>query len=132
MRIRSFGEDSVSVKLSFAQASLIRECLSLAIDIPGEDRMVKLYVGSSRAELESVRVLVARIPQNASGECVFVYPQLHAIYASIAHAVVGLPSEEDFHIRTGFYRENAIALARSMRLSVFELLRSDSSQSKEG
>ncbi|MEU5611207.1 hypothetical protein ACI2L4_15000 [Streptomyces sparsogenes] len=108
----------MSLKLTPAQAALIRECLLMAIEAGSGDAMVQLCTGSPKGDVENIRTEVARVPDNVSGSCTFTFRQLHSLYASITHAVVALPSEEDFHIRTGFYRENAIALANCISAAV--------------
>lgn len=125
IRIQSCDPGSLSLKLTPAQAALFRECIALTMETHGGDTMTELCTGSPRRELERITKEVARVPENASGACTFTLRQLHSIYASITHAVVALPSEETFHIRTGFYRENAIALANSMRSAVHDCLHSE-------
>ncbi|MGW7753879.1 hypothetical protein ACWGK6_20490 [Streptomyces violaceusniger] len=115
----------MSLKLTPAQAALFRECIALTMEAHDGDTMAELCTGNPRKELENITKEVAQVPENASGACTFTLRQLHSIYASITHAVVALPSEETFHIRTGFYRENAIALANSMRSAVHDCLHSE-------
>lgn len=125
IRIQSCAPGSVSLKLTPAQAALFRECIALTVEAHGGDTITELCTGSPRRELENITKEVGHVPENASGTCTFTLRQLHSIYASITHAVVALPSEEAFHIRIGFYRENAIALANSMKSAVHDCMRSD-------
>ncbi|GAA2334577.1 hypothetical protein SVIO_027920 [Streptomyces violaceusniger] len=114
------------MKLTPAQAALFRECIALTMESHDGDAMTELCTGSPRRELENITKEVAHVPEKESGTCTFTLRQLHSIYAGITHAVVALPSEEGFHIRTGFYRENAIELANSMRSTVHDCMRSTS------
>lgn len=125
IQIQSCDAGSLSLKLTPAQAALFRECIALTLEAHDQDAMTELCTGSPRRELENIAKGVTQMPENASDICTFTLGQLHSIYASITHAVVALPSEETFHIRTGFYRENAIALANSMRSTVRDCMRSD-------
>ena len=84
--------------------------------------MAELFTGSTRKELENIAKEVSHAPDNSSDTYTFTLRQLHSIYTSITHAVVALPSEESFHIQIGFYRENAIAVANSMRAAVHDYL----------
>lgn len=119
--VQPYDAESVSLKLTPAQAALIRECLLLVIESGSGDAVAQLCTGSLKSEVENIRTEVARVPDNMSGSCIFTSRQLHSIYASITNAVVALPSEEDFHIRTGFYRENGIALANCISAAIRDL-----------
>lgn len=125
IRIQSYAPGSVSLRLTPAQAALFRECIALTMEAHDGDAMTELCTGSPRRELENITKEVAHAPENTSGTYTFTLRQLHSIYASVTHAVVALPSEETFHIRTGFYRENAIALANSLRSALHDCMRSD-------
>lgn len=110
------------MKLTPAQAALFRECITLTMETGNGDTMEEFFTGSPKKELENITKKVSHVPDNSPGTYTFTLGQLHSIYASITHAIVALPSEESFHIRTGFYRENAIAVANSMRVAVHDHL----------
>ena len=126
-RLRVSGEDGgrFTVRMSPGQCALISECLDLASNGAGPQDLVWFRVGSSR---ETVAALAEEVRAGSSAEhsqdSSFDVRQLHLIYACLTRAVTEFVSDEDFHQRTGWYRENAAALARGMERSLREILTS--------
>ena len=99
------------------------ECLSLATGgLWGEAYVgFKLGVASNSAATID-QELTSKVSANGRSEVTFTIQQLHVIHCSLTGAVVDFISDEDFHIRTGWYRENAIAFARELSRSLRELM----------
>ncbi len=57
-----------------------------------------------------------------SKELALSMQQLHGVYASLACAATEFVSDEDFHQRTGWYRENVIGLAREISRAMRSLV----------
>lgn len=112
MRVTSVTGDEVAIRLTPAQNDLIGECLLLAAELscPAD---ISLYIGASPEEIKEVRSRLGGA-QDRTTESVFSIRQLHIVYATLGHALIALPSGEEFHIRIGFYRENAQGLALAL------------------
>ena len=108
--------------LSPAQASVIDECLRLVTDGGTRDEVVRFTLGSPPDDATVVTERTRRASQtNHREDHVFTLGQLHTIYAALTSAVTEFVSDEDFHQRTGWYRENVTALAREMSRSLRNL-----------
>lgn len=122
IRIEKRGDGRFSVTLSPAQASVIDECLRLVVGTGARDDVVRFTLGSSGEEVTAVTEETRRGSQaQHRGAHVLSLGQLHAIYACLTSAVTEFVSDEDFHQRTGWYRENVTALAREMSRSMRDL-----------
>ncbi|WP_019545736.1 hypothetical protein [Streptomyces sulphureus] len=122
MLIAQQDDGHFAVTLSPAQASVMEECLRLVTEGSARDEVVRFTVGSPSEEVPAVIAKARRVSQaNHRAEHVFTLAQLHVIYASLTSAVTEFVSDEDFHQRTGWYRENVIALASALSRSVRDL-----------
>ncbi|MEU7044635.1 hypothetical protein AB0A77_26740 [Streptomyces varsoviensis] len=122
MRIEKQGDGRFSVTLGPAQASVMDECLRLVAGTGAREEVVRFTLGSPSEEVAAVTEETRRASQvNRRADYVFTLGQLHAIYAGLTSAVTEFVSDEDFHQRTGWYRENVTALAREMSRSMRDL-----------
>lgn len=113
--------------MSSSQASLVSECLSLTIGGGWAEGYVEFSLGATRAAAAAIHdELIAGISANHRSAVTFTLQQLHVINCCLTNAVVDFISDEDFHLRTGWYRENAIAFARELSRSLRELMPADS------
>ncbi|MQY16140.1 hypothetical protein SRB5_63330 [Streptomyces sp. RB5] len=98
------------LRLSRQQQAMVYECLVFARDSDEEEAIV--YTGSGRQPLAT---LAARLsPQSGETAWTLTPGELHTVYATLIFAVTELYTEEDFHTRIGWYKENAVALARDI------------------
>ncbi|MET8298883.1 hypothetical protein ABZW02_33310 [Streptomyces sp. NPDC005180] len=87
------------------QKQLICETLMFHADRPDGDRPSIVRLGVDRAN-------AARLIAKTSGpHSEFQLSEIHVLFAALVSAPVMMPSEEVFHERIGFFREQAIALA---------------------
>lgn len=122
MRIEKQLDGHFSMTLGPAQASVIDECLRLVAGAGARDDVVRFILGSPGEEVAGVTEETRRGSQaNHREDYVFTLGQLHAIYAALTSTVTEFVSDEDFHQRTGWYRENVITLAREMSRSMRDL-----------
>ncbi|MGH3311425.1 MAG: hypothetical protein ACRDP3_12695 [Streptomyces sp.] len=93
--------------------------------------IVEFYLGSTREAADDINEGLALIASvNHRSEVTFTIQQLHVIHSCLTGAVVDFISDEDFHLRTGWYRENAIAFARELGRSLRELMATDSASQR--
>ncbi|MBH5336475.1 hypothetical protein IHE55_17510 [Streptomyces pactum] len=82
--------------------------------------MTEIHTGMPANELELLKAKVTPAERFAWVSCTLNHRELHAVYASLNNAVVGFPTEEAFHTWTGFYRDDAVGLGRSMTRPVHD------------
>ncbi len=111
-RVGREADGRFTVRMSPGQCSLVGECLGLASGGADTNDLVRFRLGGSR---EAVAALAEELRRGGSAEHSqdyrFDVRQLHIIYAGLTRIVTDFVSDEDFHQRTGWYRENVIALA---------------------
>ncbi|MFD5343301.1 hypothetical protein ACFWJY_05925 [Streptomyces anulatus] len=84
---------------------MIREVLLFHADRPDGDRPSVVRLGVDRESASRVMRKVS----DADPE--FSLHETHVLFAALSSTPIIIPSEEAFHERIGFYRENAFALA---------------------
>jgi hypothetical protein len=97
-----------SVRFTKSQEALLVEALSYLADRPGE-LGVRARIGKERIQLSQ---LVHRL-RGSQGK-LFSLDDLHTMYAVLLAVCHQFASEEAFHFRTGFFREQALALAEGL------------------
>lgn len=124
VRVTLLEQDKVAWRLTSTQAALVCECLGLEVGgIRGDVRLAEFYLGGPEEQASDIVDLLRPIAYSGHWDTVsFSMRQLHIIKCSLNSAVESLISDEDFHVRTGWYRENAIALSRELGRSLRELL----------
>lgn len=124
----SSSDGHFTLKMTRAQAALSRECLGLVSPRLG-DRYTQFEVGGSQ---ETISMLMEKLTPCANAdartELRFTSEQLHVIYSSLTSAVNDFIWDEDFHIRTGWYRENATAFARALSRAVRESISAETGE----
>ncbi|MEU4029193.1 hypothetical protein [Streptomyces anulatus] len=88
-----------------AQKDLIREVLLFHADRPDGDRPSVVRLGVDR---ESASQVMRKV---SSSDPEFSLHETHVLFAALSSTPIIIPSEEAFHERIGFFRENAFALA---------------------
>ncbi len=98
------------------QKLAITEILALVRDLRLPEAAIVLQVACSAAQLDEL----ARKLQAEDAE--LSLPEMHVVLAALAVAPLAFPaSEEAFHTRIGFFRENVAELARSLISAVARL-----------
>ncbi|WP_371669080.1 hypothetical protein OG985_16285 [Streptomyces sp. NBC_00289] len=107
--------DALIARLAPSQASAMYEALTYLRERNGGDEELTLLVGASR---EVVDALVERLagPHPESFDVRLRWEELHMVHSALTAVPTmfltrGVFTEESFHIRLGFYRENFDALA---------------------
>ncbi|WP_033323942.1 hypothetical protein [Streptomyces yerevanensis] len=103
------GSDAFSVRFVGAQRDLVKEALLWIIHRREADATIRVWAGCNTARLERLYERVKGADQN-----VFSIEELHVLHAVLLSLYSVFVSEEDFHIKIGFYRENALALANGL------------------
>lgn len=115
----TIAADQYSVAFTPSQREAVAECIALVQHLQLPDKAIALQAGCSKSELGE---LLARV---RSGESTFPGEELHTMVAVLAVAPLAFPpSEEAFHSRIGFYREDVAELAREL-ISAFADLNRD-------
>jgi hypothetical protein len=93
------------LRLTPAQKQLICETLMFHADRPDGDSSSIVRIGVDRES-------AAEVMNKVSGpNSEFQLDEIHVLFAALTSAPVMIPSEEVFHERIGFFREQAFALA---------------------
>ncbi|KAB1144528.1 hypothetical protein F7R91_22255 [Streptomyces luteolifulvus] len=111
--------DGLLATLAPSQASAMYEALSHLRERDFSDAELTLLVGARR---EAVDVLLDRLagPHTESRDFRFAPEELHMVHSALTAVPTmflvrgGAFTEEPFHIRVGFYRENFDALANAI------------------
>lgn len=105
-----------SVRFVKSQRALLVEamaCLTARQGMVG----IGIRTGADSRRIGRLRELL----RSADGEETFSVEDLHVLYAVLVAVCNMFASEEAFHIRTGFFREHALALAEGMVKAVEEV-----------
>ncbi|MCM2513523.1 hypothetical protein NC658_09645 [Streptomyces griseoincarnatus] len=111
--------DALVARLAPSQASAMYEALSHVRERELGDTELALLVGADR---DTVGRLTDRLagPHVESADFRFTVGELHMVHSALTSVPTmflvrgGAFTEEPFHIRTGFYRENFDALAHGL------------------
>lgn len=110
VRVERSGEGRYRLLLTPAQRDLMRTVVEVMELIDRPDAVLQVQTGTTRAGLAALgRRLDARSVDDLT------VADLHALHAVLTVAGRQFPpSEEAFHLRVGFYRENATDLAAGL------------------
>ncbi|WP_435215350.1 hypothetical protein [Streptomyces sp. bgisy034] len=111
--------DAFTARLAPSQVSAMYEALSFLRHRDLDDTALNVLVGACR---DAVDALLERLvgPHTESRDFRFTTQELHTVHSALTAAPTmflvreGAFSEEPFHIRLGFYRENFDALAHAV------------------
>ncbi|MFE1268274.1 hypothetical protein [Streptomyces sp. NPDC058758] len=93
------------LRLTPVQKQLICETLMFHADRPDGDSSSIVRIGVDR---ESAAEMMKKV---SGPNAEFRLDEIHVLFAALTSAPVMIPSEEAFHERVGFFREQAFALA---------------------
>ncbi|XVV05980.1 hypothetical protein ACQPW3_11570 [Actinosynnema sp. CA-248983] len=106
-------EDGILVRFRAPQDVLVREVVQYFHNMRESDESLRVLVGCDRAGAAAIIGKVHR-----DGDVVFTLDELHVVHSALVGIARQFTSEESFHIRIGFYRENALDLAHGLLTSL--------------
>lgn len=113
--MRQHGNNVFAVRCVGSQGDLLRAVLSWVTSRRVGEAAAHILAGTDTSQLETLGERLGN-----AGENLYSVDELHILHASLLSAHSMFPSEQDFHYKFGFYRENTLALANGLIMAVME------------